>query len=129
MYNNRVRIVRAGRHRILSPRGAAVFACHHAHQTVGDDDAIRPVRVHENTMDVAFLRIRIDGELNETLAGIVGHLKRTDLYAYKKALAIDHDVLDVSDARRWWKGPLRHALCFTECLEFAPRRTFVLADI
>ncbi len=80
-------------------------------------------------MDVAFLRIRIDGELNKTLAEIVGHLERSYLDANKKAHTINHDILDVPDARRWRKGPLRHALCFTECLKLAPRRTFVLADI
>ena len=58
----------------FSPGGSAVFACHHANEAIGDDDAVWPGRMNEHAVDVAFLRIGVDRQLDEALPKIHGHL-------------------------------------------------------
>ena len=57
-------------------------------------------------MDVALLRIGIDRQLGEAFAEVLRHLQRADLDADPQPVAVEHDVLDVADARRRREGPL-----------------------
>jgi hypothetical protein len=56
-------------------RRPGVFACHHADDAVGDDDAIGACRMHQDAMDVALARIGIDRQLGEARAEIVRKLQ------------------------------------------------------
>ena len=80
-------------------------------------------------MDVAFLRIGIDRQFDEAFAEVLRDLQRADLDADQQAVAVEHDVLDVADARRRRKGPFRDALGLAERLQLAPRVALVLADV
>ena len=124
-----VRIVRLARHLHPLEALAAVLARHHADDAVGDDDAIGPRRMDENAMDVALLRIGIDRQLGEALAEVLRYLQRADLDADPQPVAVEHDVLDMADARRRREGPLLDRLGVAERLQLAPGLALVLADI
>ena len=62
-------------------------------------------------------------------AEVVRHLQRADLDADPEPIAVEHDVLDVTDARRRREGPFRDGLGVAERLQLAPGLALVLADI
>ena len=80
-------------------------------------------------MDVALLRVGIDRQLGEALAEILRDLQRADLDADPQPVAVEHDVLDMADARRRREGPLLDGLGVAERLQLAPGLALVLADI
>ena len=124
-----VGIVRLGRHLHPLEALAAVLARHHADDAVGDDDAVGPRRMHQDAMDVALLRIGIDRQLGEAFAEVVRHLQRADLDADPQPVAVEHDVLDMADARRRREGPCVDALGVAERRQLAPGLALVLADV
>ena len=62
-------------------------------------------------------------------AEILRHLQRADLDADPQPVAVEHDVLDVADARRRREGPLLDRLGVAERLQLAPGLALVLADV
>ncbi len=80
-------------------------------------------------MDVALLRIGIDLQLGERFAEIHRHRQRADLDANQQPIAVQHDVLDVTDARRRREEPFVDARRLAEPGEVAPRLALVLADV
>ena len=85
--------------------------------------------MHQDAMNVAFPRIGIDLQIDEALSEIVRHKQRTDFDADREQVAVEHDVLDVTDPRRRRKRPFRHGLGVAQRLQLAPRLTLVLADV
>ena len=90
---------------------------------------MRPIGMHQHAMDIALDRIGIDDKLGEALAEILRHQERADLDADQQAVAVEHDVLDVADARRRRKAPFADAGRVAQRRQFAPGLAAVLADI
>ena len=107
MHHDRIRIIGVGRH--FHPRKAlaAVLTRHHADDTVGDDDAVFARRMDQDAVDVALARVWVDCQLGEAFAEIVRILQRADLDTDPQPVAVKHDVLDMTDARRRRERPMR----------------------
>src|SRR5262249_58482321 len=77
----------------------------------------------------AFERIGLDLELREALAGVLGDEQRPDLDPDQEAVAVDHDILDMADARRRRKAPFVHAWHAAQRRKLAPVLTGILAEV
>ena len=90
---------------------------------------MRPIGMHQHAMDIALDRIGIDDKLGEAFAEILRHQQSADLDADQQAVAVEHDILDVADARRRRKAPFADAGRVAQRRQFAPGLAAVLADI
>ena len=70
---------------------------------------MRAIGMHQHAMDIALDRIGIDDKLGEAFAKILRHQQSADLDADQQAVAVEHDILDVPDARRRRKAPFADA--------------------
>src|ERR1700686_5311179 len=80
-------------------------------------------------MDIALDRIWIDNKLGEAFAEILRHQKRADLNADQQAVAVEHDILNVADARRRRKAPFGDPRRIAQRRQFAPGLAAVVTDI
>ena len=129
MNDDRVGIVGLLRHRVLAPGLAIVVAGHDADDTVGDQDTVRPGRIDQYPMNVIFTDQRVDVKVLKRLAEVGRDEQGADFDADHQAVAIEHDVLDVADARRWRKAPAGRAVDIAQRRQLAPTVAIVLADI
>ena len=125
-----VGIIGLGRHLHPLEALAAVLARHHADDAVGDDDAVRPRRMHEDAMDVALLRIGIDRQFDEALRRNPSTPAASRSRRRPQPVAVEHDVLDMADARRRREGPLlRRVLASRNAFSSRHDLALVLAHI
>ena len=73
--------------------------------------------MNQDPVNVVFGGLRIDMQVTERLTEIGGHKQRSNLDADQQSVSIDHDVFDVTDARRRGKTPAIDACDLSERFE------------